>query len=69
MISNIIFKKKRLFVCSKRKINIEQLYNYNNFNLIFQNGISIKICDDHNLFIHKSFDFDFEEYQNKIIEF
>jgi hypothetical protein len=65
----INFQKTRdhMFV-QKRKINIEQLYNVNNFNLIFQNGISIQLWFGYNLFIYKRFDFNFEEYKNKINE-
>jgi len=63
------FQKKRDFMfVRKRKINIEQLYNVDNFNLIFQNGISIPLWFGYNLFIYKRFDFNFEEYQTKINE-
>lgn len=63
------FQKTRDFMfVQKRKINIEQLYNVDNFNLIFQNGISIQLWFGYNLFIYKRFDFNFEEYQTKINE-
>lgn len=65
--NNFQITKNYMFV-QKRKINVEQLYNVDNFNLIFLNGISLQLWFGYNLFIYKRFDFNFEEYQNKINE-
>lgn len=63
------FQKTRDFMfVQKRKINISQLYTIDNFNLIFKNYISIELWFGYNLFIYKRFEFNFEEYQNKINE-
>lgn len=67
-IENNFQKTRDYMFVQKRKINIEQLYNVDNFNLIFQNGISIELWFGYNLFIYKRFDFNFEEYQIKINE-
>ena len=67
-IENNYQKTRDFMFVQKRKINIDVLYNVDNFNLIFQNDISIELWFGYNLFIYKRFEFNFEEYQTKINE-
>lgn len=62
-------KKKKFLFIQKRKINIQELYNTDNLNLIFQNENSVELWFAYNLFIYKRFEFNFDEYQLKINEF
>lgn len=61
------FQKTRNFMLvQKRIINIQELYNPNNLETIFQNGISIELWFGYNLFIYKRFEFNFDEYQSNV---
>jgi hypothetical protein len=63
------FQKTRDFMfVQKRKIDITLLYNIDNFNLIFQDGLSIELWFGYNLFVYKRFEFAFDEYMGKINE-
>jgi hypothetical protein len=61
-------RKKNSMFFKKRKINIQELYNSANLELIFQNFISIELWFGYNLFIYKSFEFNFDEYQSNVNE-
>lgn len=61
------FQKTRNFMfVQKRIINIQELYNPDTLDIIFQNGISIELWFGYNLFIYKRFEFNFDEYQSNV---
>lgn len=61
------FQKTRNFMfVQKRIINIQELYNQETLDIIFQNGISIELWFGYNLFIYKRFEFNFDEYQSNV---
>ena len=61
------FQKTRNFMfVQKRIINIQELYNQDTLDIIFQNGISIELWFGYNLFIYKRFEFNFDEYQSNV---
>lgn len=61
------FQKTRNFMfVQKRIINIQELYNPDTLDIIFQNGFSIELWFGYNLFIYKRFEFNFDEYQSNV---
>lgn len=61
------FQKTRNYMfVQKRIINIQELYNPDTLDIIFQNGISIELWFGYNLFIYKRFEFNFDEYQSNV---
>ena len=67
-IENNYQQKIDFLFLQKRKIDISILCDIGNLNMIFKDSISIELWYGYNLFIYKRFDFDFNEYQNKINE-
>lgn len=59
-------KKKNFLLIQKRKINIDDLFSSDEINKIIDGNLSLEMWFGFNLFIYKRFDFDFEEYKNKI---
>ena len=61
------FQKTRNYMfVQKRKIDIQQLYNPDNLDIIFQNCISVVLWFGYNLFVYKKFEFNFDEYQTNV---
>jgi hypothetical protein len=67
-IENNYQQKIDFLFLQKRKIDINILCDVDNLNMILQDGITIELWYGYNLFIYKRFDYDFNEYQNKINE-
>ena len=61
-------KKRNYLLSKKRDIVIANLYNPDNLNLILMDNISIELWFGYNLFVYKRFNFNFDEYANKVNE-
>lgn len=59
-------KTRNYMFVQKRIIDIQQLYNPDNLDIIFQNGISIELWFGYNLFVYKRFEFNFDEYKTNV---